>query len=525
MRRVDEVFDCWFESGSMPYAQVHYPMENREWFENHFPADFIVEYVAQTRGWFYTMMVLSTALFDCPPFQNVICHGVVLDAEGQKLSKRLRNYPDPEEMFRTQGSDALRWFLCSSPILRGADLNIDAEGKAIAEVRRLVLNPIWNAYSFFCLYANASGVTARFTTEAEGVLDRYVLAKTHNLIRGVEERMDAYDLAGACQVVRSFLDSLNNWYIRRSRPRFWAAELGEDERQAFDTLYTVLVTLSRVAAPLLPMVTEEIHTGLVGEGRSVHLEDWPSAASFPADDLLVDAMDLARDACSTALALREDHRLRVRLPLAALTVAGPDADSLAPYVELIGDEVNVKDVRLSADVESFARFELKPNARTLGPKVGKRMKEVLAAAKSGEWRRTDTGIALLDLELGEGEYELRLVPNADASEEAIGSIPNREALCALTVATTPELEREGLARDVVRQVQIARREAGLDVSDRIRLWVHGSEGIADAVRAHEAYLAEQVLALEVALEVPSEEASVSRSELDGGELLVGVLRA
>ena len=524
MRRVPDVFDCWFESGSMPYAQVHYPFENKEWFENHFPADFIVEYVSQTRGWFYTMMVLATALFDCPPFQNVICHGVVLDEEGQKLSKRLRNYPDPVEVFETIGADALRWYLCSSTILRGGDLNIDREGKGIAEIRRLVLNPIWNAYSFFCLYANADGVQAEFRTDAEGVLDRYVLAKTHDLVARVTTAMDGYDLAGACAEVRTFLDSLNNWYIRRSRTRFWQPEANQQKADAYDTLYTVLVTLSKVVAPFLPLLAEEIHSGLCPEADSVHLTDWPLAASFPADGDLVEAMDLARDACSAALGLREERRLRVRLPLASLTVAGPDAESLEPYFALIQDEVNVKEVRVSDDVEAFASFDLKPNARVLGPKVGKRMKDVLAAARGGDWKRTEAGVEILDLTLEDGEFDLRLVPTEAAGDLAVTALSGREALVALDVDPTPALEREGLARDVVRQVQIARREADFDVSDRITLFVAGTEAVLEAVRAHESYLKEQVLATAVELASPSPEAFVSNAELDGAELVLGVVR-
>ena len=524
MRRVPDVFDCWFESGSMPYAQVHYPFENKEWFENHFPADFIVEYVSQTRGWFYTMMVLATALFDCPPFQNVICHGVVLDEEGQKLSKRLRNYPDPVEVFETIGADALRWYLCSSTILRGGDLNIDREGKGIAEIRRLVLNPIWNAYSFFCLYANADGVQAEFRTDAEGVLDRYVLAKTHDLVARVTTAMDGYDLAGACAEVRTFLDSLNNWYIRRSRTRFWQPEANQQKADAYDTLYTVLVTLSKVVAPFLPLLAEEIHSGLCPEADSVHLTDWPLAASFPADGDLVEAMDLARDACSAALGLREERRLRVRLPLASLTVAGPDAESLEPYFALIQDEVNVKEVRVSDDVEAFACFDLKPNARVLGPKVGKRMKDVLAAARGGDWKRTEAGVEILDLTLEDGEFDLRLVPTEAAGDLAVTALSGREALVALDVDPTPALEREGLARDVVRQVQIARREADFDVSDRITLFVAGTEAVLEAVRAHESYLKEQVLATAVELASPSPEAFVSNAELDGAELVLGVVR-
>jgi isoleucyl-tRNA synthetase len=209
MRRVPEVLDCWFESGSMFFAQLHYPFENKQWFESHFPADFITEYVGQTRGWFYTMMVLATALFDRPPFRTCICHGIILDENAQKLSKRMRNYPSPEEVFESYGSDALRWFLSSSPILRGHNLQIDREGHGIREVVRLVLNPIWNAYSLFCLYANAEGVRASERTDSEQVLDRYVLCKTRELTESVQERMDAYDIPGACAHISAFVDALN----------------------------------------------------------------------------------------------------------------------------------------------------------------------------------------------------------------------------------------------------------------------------------------------------------------------------
>ncbi len=222
MRRVPEVLDCWFESGSMPFAQVHYPFEPKDWFDGHSPADFIVEYIAQTRGWFYTLHVLSTALFDRPAFRNVICHGVVLDVEGRKLSKRLRNYPDPVDVMETIGSDPLRWYLMASPILRGGDLRIRKDAKDFSDVVRLVVNPIWNAYSFFCRYANVDGYRARPITDPSSRLDRYLLAKTRTLVESVTEAMDAYDIAGACHQIQSFLDALTNWYIRRSRDRFWA---------------------------------------------------------------------------------------------------------------------------------------------------------------------------------------------------------------------------------------------------------------------------------------------------------------
>ncbi len=276
MRRVEDVLDCWFESGSMPYAQVHYPFENKDWFESHFPGDFIVEYIAQTRGWFYTLMVLSTALFDRAPFKNCICHGVVLDENHQKLSKRLRNYPDPVEVFDTYGSDALRWFLVSTPLMQGGDLAIPRDGKAIGQTRNQILNPIWNAWSFFTLYANADGIRGKIVSDSDNVIDRYILAKTRELIEAVEGRMEAYDIPGACDCLWKFLDALTNWYIRRSRDRFWKEEKDADKTAAYDTLYTVLHNLSRVAAPFLPFLSETIYRGLTGE-KSVHLTDWPDA--------------------------------------------------------------------------------------------------------------------------------------------------------------------------------------------------------------------------------------------------------
>ncbi|PIE24190.1 MAG: isoleucine--tRNA ligase [Planctomycetota bacterium] len=466
MRRVEDVLDCWFESGSMPYAQVHYPFENKDWFEDHFPSDFIVEYVAQTRGWFYTMMVLSTALFDRPPFKNCICHGVVLDENGQKLSKRLRNYPDPEEIFESHGSDALRWFFMQSPILKGNDLQIDKEGKAIGEIVRLVLNPIWNAYYFFSLYANSDGIRAQQRTDSDKVLDRYILAKTHELITDVEQSFEDYDLAAACGQIQSYLDALNNWYIRRSRERFWREEQDQDKQDAYDTLYSVLLKLLRVAAPLLPLLSEEVYRGLSGE-RSVHLSDWPNANRMPADPALVHDMDRVRQACSVALSLRRSHEIRVRQPLSKLTLAGPGVDRLAKHFDLIREEVNVKEVELSEDIESFASWRLKVDARKLGPRLGKEMKKVIAASKKGEWKRHgEHGVEVAGQLLEAGEFELLLDPKGDIS---CAAVPANDTIVVLDTEITEELRQQGLARDLIRAVQQARKDSGLHVSDRIEL--------------------------------------------------------
>ncbi|MFP4511878.1 MAG: isoleucine--tRNA ligase [Acidimicrobiales bacterium] len=495
MRRVPEVLDCWFESGSMPFAQVHYPFENKEWFDNHHPGDFIVEYVAQTRGWFYTLHVLATALFDTPAFQNVICHGVVLDHEGKKLSKSKRNYPDPEDLFETIGADALRWHLMSSPILRGGDLRIATDGSDVAEVVRQVLMPIWNAYSFFVLYANADRRRAVARADSPHVLDRYILAKTRHVLEAVTTSLDDYHLADACAEIQTFIDALNNWYIRRSRERFWGGEDGSGSADAHDTLFTVLTSLTRIAAPLLPMLTEEIHRNLTGDD-SVHLADWPDPDELPADPDLVRDMDRVRDVCTAALFLREEHGLRTRLPLRDLTVAGADSERLAPFVELIADEVNVKSVSLTDDLASHADFVLRPNGRVLGPKLGGDTQKVMAAARSGEWTLDRDRVTVAGHSLEPGEFELTLKPREGETSQALRS---NDAVAVLDTDVTPELAAEGRARDLVRLVQQARKDAGLEVTDRISLRVQSdSSAVNGAVADHRDWIAAQVLAVDIA---------------------------
>jgi isoleucyl-tRNA synthetase len=483
MRRVPEVLDCWFESGSMPFAQVHYPFENTEWFEHHYPGDFIVEYIGQTRGWFYTLHVLATALFDRPAFETCVSHGIVLGSDGRKMSKSLGNYPDVYEMFDGYGADAMRWFLMASPILRGADLIVTEVG--IRDSVRQVLNPLWSAYYFFTLYADAEGYDATARTDSSHVLDRYVLAKLRELVDDVTAAMDIYDISGACGKVRSFFEVLTNWYIRRSRDRFWSGD-----RDAFDTLYTVLEATCRVAAPLLPMVTEEIWRGLTGD-RSVHLEDWPSAAALPADDDLVSAMDRVRDVCSAALSLREAKRLRVRLPLASLTVAVADARDLEPFADIIADEVNVKQVRFEPDVETACAPVLMVNPRRLGPRLGADVQRVIRAAKAGDWTVEDDRVTAGGVVLADDEYELRLVP---VEPDRSAALPGNVGVVMLDTDVTPEFEAEGRARDVVRVVQQARRDARLDVSDRIVLTLDAPDAVTDAVRAHEQFVSREVLA-------------------------------
>ncbi|SFB77399.1 Isoleucyl-tRNA synthetase [Nocardioides terrae] len=502
MRRVADVLDVWFDSGSMSFAQVHYPFENEEWFlgaesggsaSGHFPADFIVEYIGQTRGWFYTLHILATSLFDRPAFQSCISHGIVLGSDGNKMSKSLRNYPDVSEVFDRDGADAMRWFLMSSPILRGGNLVVTEQG--IRDSVRQVMIPLWNSWYFFQLYANAAGIDAQWSTASTDPLDRYVLAKTGEYVASMTEAMDGYHIADACETTQRFLDVLTNWYIRRSRDRFWA-----DDRAAFDTLYTVLELTCRVVAPLLPLTTEEVWRGLTGE-RSVHLADWPSSDDLPADHRLVEAMDAVREACSATSALRKARQLRNRLPLSTLTIVGAD---ISGFESLVADEVNVKQVRLlDADSDEAATYgvaqKLTVNARAAGPRLGRDVQKAIQGSKSGDWSVADDGtVTAGGLALVEGEYTLETVAGAASDDVAVGMLPGG-GFVVLDTSVTPELAAEGLARDLVRAVQQARKDAGLDVSDRISLVLGGSAAALDAAREHEQLIARETLATSYSL--------------------------
>ncbi|MEY4453219.1 MAG: hypothetical protein RIT51_897 [Actinomycetota bacterium] len=495
MRRVPEVLDCWFESGSMPFAQVHYPFENREWFETHNPGDYIVEYVGQTRGWFYTLHVLSTALFDRPAFKSAVSHGIILGDDGQKMSKSLRNYPDVNEVFNRDGADAMRWFLLSSPILRGGNLSVTEQG--IREGVRQVLLPLWNTWYFFSLYANAAGYEAKVSFDSTDVLDRYLLAKTGELVSSVEANMNRYDSYSAAANLRDFADILTNWYVRRSRDRFWV-----DSPEAFDTLYTVLETVCRVAAPLLPMVTEEIWQGLTG-GRSVHLESWPDASLFPRDQVLVRAMDQVRSVASVSLSLRKAAGLRVRLPLNKLTVVLEGSKDLSEFASIIADELNVKKVELvELSLDSTKDFgvvkQLTVNSRVAGPRLGKDVQQVIGAAKSGNWTEVDGVVTVGGVELIEGEYDLSLVADVTDTSDQIAILPGG-GFVILDGNVTPELEVEGAARDLIRQVQQARKDAALDVSDRIKLTIAGDDALLSATETHRDLVMSETLAVELEL--------------------------
>ncbi len=518
MRRIPDVLDVWFDSGSMPFAQVHYPFENADWFEHHYPGDFITEYIGQTRGWFYTLHVLATALFDRPAFHTSVSHGIVLGSDGRKMSKSLRNYPDVAEVFDRDGSDAMRWFLMASPILRGGNLVVTEEG--IRENVRQVMLPLWSTWYFFTLYAGAAnegaGLTARRVTEADyadgslATMDRYLLARTRTLVERVGAQLDAFDVPGACESVREHLDVLTNWYVRTSRDRFW-----QEDAAAFNTLWTALETLTRVMAPLAPLLSEEVWRGLTG-GRSVHLTDWPRLGAGSADDLalaaddaLVAAVDRVREIVSATLGLRKAHNLRVRQPLRALRVVLPEPAQVEGFADLIAAELNVKGVELQSLEDAAAgavgvRTQVVVNARAAGPRLGRGVQDAIRAAKAGAWSTDASGAVVVhtpagDVPLQEGEYETTTVVEAGDGDLAAAVLPGG-GFVVLDLALDEELRAEGYARDVVRAVQDARKAAGLQVTDRIRLTLVVPEGEVDGVRTHQEFVAAETLASELAIE-------------------------
>lgn len=511
MRRVPEVLDCWFESGSMPYAQIHYPFENKEWFESHYPGDFIVEYIGQTRGWFYTLHVLATALFDKPSYKAVVAHGIVLGNDGLKMSKSKGNYPNVNEVFDRDGSDAMRWFLMSSPILRGGNLVVTEQG--IRDGVRQALLPLWNTYSFFQMYASEE---ATFRTDSANVLDRYILAKLAETRDVLTEQMMTTDIANACETLRLFIDALTNWYVRRSRARFWEGEeSSQDAKDAFDTLYTVLEVTCRLAAPLLPFASEVIWRGLTG-GESVHLTDWPESDLLPHDAELVAAMDRVRVVCSTISSIRKAHKLRVRLPLLSATVAAPHVDALAPFTDIIAEEMNLREVKLTDDVASYGEFQLQVNAKVAAPRLRGDVQKAIKAAKAGDYEVHADGTATVGgIELKDTEYTQRLVAQ---NPDSTAALPDGKGLVILDMTLNDDLESEGWAKDRIREIQDARRAAGLEVSDRISLTMGVPEKLRTWAERHRDLISGEVLAVDLTITTPEQ-----GGELDLGDGVTGSL--
>ena len=504
LKRVPEVLDCWFESGSMPYAQNHYPFENKEDFDANFPADFISEGLDQTRGWFYTLTVLCAALFDKPAFKNCIVSGMLLAEDGRKMSKRLKNYPEPTEMIDKYGADALRLYLLNSPALKAEEMRMTESG--IKESLRAVIIPLWNSYSFFATYAALDGWSPEDGDQVpQNRLDRWVLSELQTLIHELNTEMEAYRLYRTVPAMVAFVEKLTNWYIRRSRRRFWKSEDDQDKAAAYSTLYRVLVTFVKALAPVLPFITESIYQNLVcrvdeSAPDSVHLCDMPQADESLRDAELEEQMELATRAVVLGRSLRSKHDLKVRQPLRSLYLLPPDEHSryeLGQMVDLLADELNIKEVVMVEDETDLSEVSYRPNFRVLGPRFGKQMKEV--GQRIGELTQQEIEILKAGdkIAVAGGEIGIEDVEVQRREKEGVVVAIDNNLGVGLDVQLDDELVAEGVAREIVNRVQNMRKDAGLEVSDRIRIGVQGDAGLLEAIGQHREYIAAETLALEL----------------------------
>lgn len=526
-KRISEVFDCWFESGSMPYAQNHYPFENKELFETSFPADFIGEGLDQTRGWFYTLTILATALFNKPAFYNVVVNGIVLAEDGNKMSKRLRNYPDPQKVIDRFGADAIRLYLLHSPAVRADDMCFTEHGVEL--VLRQILIPLWNALGFFVTYANVYNWKPSEMDAAmpSAELDRWMLSKLHHLFGEVGSSMDRYSLNGAVEPFVGFIDALTNWYIRRSRRRFWSEQESQDRAEAFSTLYRVLLGLAQVIAPFIPFLAEEIYQVLRQEGmpESVHCSDWPQEEPKMRDHVLEDAMEAVRVATSLGHGLRKEHSIKVRQPLAAAYLLSANAEertALLAHEQLIADELNVKRIVVGADETQYVHLRAKPNFRVLGKKVGKRMpvvQKVIEQLDDAVLKALFAGDAVIISVEGES---MELLPSdvevVREVQSGVIAANSGSITLALDTQLSEPLLMEGLAREIVNKVNTMRRENGFAVSDRIRLSFATTPRVQQSFSEHRDFIQNEVLAVEVLFVDESTAAWVQEAKkVDGDE--------
>ena len=504
MVRVPEVLDCWFESGAMPYAQNHYPFEEKEHFERNFPADFISEGLDQTRGWFYTLTVLAAALWDSPAFKHVIVNGLVLAEDGKKMSKSARNYTDPMDVINNYGADALRMFLVFSSVVKAEDLKYSDDG--VKEILKTIIIPLWNAYSFFITYANIDGVEPKGRPEnPDNPLDCWILSEAEKMVAEVIENMEAYDLQKAISPMVVFVDLLNNWYIRRSRRRFWRSENDLDKEQAYQTLHSVIMKLITLVCPVIPFITEEIYQNLKQEEmpESIHLCSFPTPHEELRDRELERKMEITRQAVSMGRALRSMHEIKIRQPLKAIHLVTLNKDErkiLREMEDIIREELNVKEVIFRENEEELVEYRAKPNFKVLGKGLGKYMKPAAKKIEKLDMKEIQSLMegATLSIDLGDMTLDLTL----EGIEVKRFEKENLKVLNegSLTVALDPEisedLKREGIIRDLVRYVQNMRKETDLDVTDRIRLYLYGSEAMEEAVKTFEDYLMTETLSVD-----------------------------
>jgi isoleucyl-tRNA synthetase len=518
MRRVPEVIDVWFDSGAMPFAQWHAPFENQDVFEANFPADFVCEALDQTRGWFYSLLAISTLLFDRAPYRNVVCLGLILDEQGEKMSKSKGNIVVPWEVIEAHGADAFRWYFFTSKYpWDGYLFSVDAVGDSL----RSFLLQLWNTYSFYVLYANAAQGYER--SQPETALDRWIQSRLAHTIATVGERLDDYDATTAGRTIAAFVDDLSNWYVRLNRRRFW-----EGDPAAFATLHDCLVTVAKTLAPFCPFVADEIYDNLDASEPSVHLCDFP--ADRPRDLELEAAMEVVREAVELGRSARSHAKVKLRQPLraAVIVASGAEREALEAHGAIVREELNVKELRFVSESANLGSYEIKPNYRALGPRFGRHMPQLAAAvaaldagdvaAALRDGRTVGVNVDGTEHELGPDDLQLVMQPLEGYQVERAGS-----HAVALELELDEALRREGLAREVVHAIQAARKDAGLDVSDRIELAVDGDDELLAASREHEQAIAGEVLATRFT--IGAADAHAPQAAVDGMALRIALRRA
>ena len=505
MHRIPEVFDCWFESGSMPYAQQHYPFENKEYFEKHFPAEFISEGLDQTRGWFYTLTVLSAQLFDRPAFKNCIVNGIVLASDGRKMSKSLRNYTDPVEAINKFGADAIRLFLMHSAVVKADEIRYSDEG--VKDILKSIIIPWWNSYSFFVTYANIDKIVPTGhlfdSSLPSNPLDAWLLSITQNLIKQVSQALDSYDLSAAIDPIILFIDELNNWYIRRSRRRFWKSENDSDKAEAYEALYIALKTLSLVAAPFVPFITEEMYQNLKTpeDKESVHLCDYPVVNEKWINEALEFKMTTVQHSVSMGHSLRNTFNLKNRQPLASVALVTRNAEEkkvLAEMEDCIREELNVKEVIFHDREDELVEYKAKANFKVLGKELGPKMKaaaNIIQTLTSEQIQSILEGTKLsIDVEGTAIELDSEKVIVERFEKDDLKVLNEGTLTVGLDSKITDELRKEGYVRDLVRGIQNLRKESGFEVTDRINLFVSGDSELEAAFNMFEDFVTNETLA-------------------------------
>lgn len=505
--RITDVLDCWFESGSMPFAQLHYPFENKDKFEANFPADYIIEGQDQTRGWFYLLMVMAVSLFDKPAFKTVSVNGMILDEQKRKFSKSLHNYVDPSEQIEKYGADAIRLFIQGSNFMKAEGVGVDKEGVVFNDSIKTILTPLWNAYHFFTLYANAANITVSKKPDSDNLLDAYILAELNELVKTTTSSLNEYKPDIAVKEFVRFLDVLNNWYIRRNRDRFW-----DEDESAFETLHYVLTTFCKLLAPFAPFISEYIFKNLSGE-ESVHLQDWPVAETT--DTKILEDMRRVQMIVSCGKQLREQYKLRNRLPLLDATIAGVN---MTEYADIIKDELNVKEIKFIDDIHTVADSFVYLITPKIGARLGGALKDIIPSVKRGDYTIDGDKLVVGEYTLNSDEYENRLTVKDGISGAAL---PDNTAVVVLNTETNSELVAEGLVNDALRFIQDSRKAANLDVSDRIKLVYTADVALANAIETHKKRIMHDALIVEM----ESGEANQYSQDIEGYNLSINIEKA